>query len=214
MLWSQVKPGIPVISYSVVNLLTSHRDGNDGPWSTFVIRVGTPDQVFRVLASTTVPETWVVSKDGCTSRDPSGCADDRGNLFTNGTSSTWEFEGNFELGVELNLPYRDFDRGGYGYDKLGVGYPGSGGPSLDHQVIAAIDTKDFYLGNLGLTPRPINFTWDNPVPSFLSTLKNQSVIPSLSFGYNAGAEYRMSTSDFLYSAYLDTMQVLRKPLQA
>ena len=61
---------------------------------------------------------------------------------------------------------------------------------MDQQVIAAIDTKDFYLGSLGLTPRPVNFTWDDPTQSFLSTLKNQSIIPSLSFGYNAGAQYR------------------------
>ncbi|CAF9934917.1 MAG: hypothetical protein HETSPECPRED_009407 [Heterodermia speciosa] len=167
-------------------------DGNDGPWSTFAIRVGTPAQLFRVLASTTAPETWVVGKDGCISTDPPGCANDRGNLYNNSTSSTWKFQGNYALGIELNLPYTEnFDNGGYGYDTLGVGYPGSGGPTMDQQVVAAIDTKDFYLGNLGLTPRPVNFTWDDPTQSFLSTLKDQKVIPSLSFGYNAGAQYRL-----------------------
>lgn len=146
-----------------------------------------------MLASTTVPETWVIGKGGCTSDDPSGCANDRGNLYNNSTSSTWEFKGNYALGVELNLPYTEnYDNGVYGYETLGTGYQGSGGPTLDHQVIAAIYTKDFYLGSLGLTPRPVNFTWDDPTQSFLSTLKDQSKIPSLSFGYNAGAQYRPS----------------------
>ena len=96
--------------------LTLARDGNDGPWSTFVIRVGTPAQVFRVLASTTAPETWIVGKDGCTPDDPSGCAPDRGNLYNNSTSSTFVFQGNYALGIELNLPYTsNYDNGGYGY---------------------------------------------------------------------------------------------------
>ena len=185
-----------------------------GPWSTFVIRVGKPAQVFRVLASTTVPETWIIGTDGCTPHDPSGCPDDRGNLFNNSTSSTWEHQGNYELGVELNLPYTsNYDNGGYGYDTLGTGYPGSGGPTVNHQVIAAVDTKDFYLGSLGLTSRPVNFTWDDPTQSFLATLKNQSMIPSLSFGYNAGAQYR----GFLLGSgtiKTDRSQASRRPLQA
>lgn len=143
-----------------------------------------------MLASTTVPETWVVGH-GCIPTDPSDCPNSRGSLYDNSTSSSWEFKANYQLGVELNLGYTDYANGGYGYDKLGTGYPGSGGPTLDHQVIAAIDTKEYYLGMLGLTPRPINFTWDEQTPSFLSSLRNQSIIPSLSFGYNAGAEYRM-----------------------
>ena len=112
-------------------ILTLCRDGNDGPWSTFAIRVGTPAQIFRVLASTTVPETWVVGKDGCTSTDPPACANDRGNLYNNSTSSTWKYQGNYALGVELNLPYTEnFDSGGYGYDTLGVGYPGTENEAL------------------------------------------------------------------------------------
>lgn len=92
----------------------------------------------------------------------------------------------------MNLPYTsNFDDGDYGFDTLGLGYSGSGGPTLDHQVVASIATKDFYLGNLGLTPRPVNFsTFDDPSPSFLTSLRNQSMIPSLSYGYNAGAQYR------------------------
>lgn len=47
------------------------------------------------------------------------------------------------------------------------------------------------LGVFGLGPTPINFTdFNNPQPSYLWSLKNQSFIPSLSYGYSAGAPYR------------------------
>lgn len=170
-------------------------EGNDGPWSTFVIRVGTPARVLKVLASTTVPETWIVSNQGCLTTDPTNCPDSRGNTFNVNASSTWDDHGYFALGVELNLPYTsNYDDGEYGFDTLGLGYPGSGAnaTTLSHQVIASIATKDFYLGNLGLTPRTVNLTdMDNPVPSYLSNLKTSNLIPSLSFGYNAGAQYRL-----------------------
>lgn len=46
-------------------------------------------------------------------------------------------------------------------------------------------------GLIGLNPRPTNFTnFTDPVPSFLSTLKNRSMIPSLSWAYTAGNQYR------------------------
>lgn len=92
--------------------------------------------------------------------------------------------------METNLDYFDFDNGDYGHDTLALGYNGSGGLSLDQQVIAGIATKDFYLGSLGLAPWPVNFSLTDSSPSYLSSLKNQSKIPSLSFGYSAGASYR------------------------
>ena len=170
------------------------RDGNDGPWSSLVIRVGNPAQILKVFCSTTVPETWVVSTEGCTKNDPSNCPTLRGGTFNINASTTWKDEGLYALGVEMNLPYHEnYDNGDYGLDTLGLGYPGSGSLTLNQQVIASIATKDFYLGNLGLAPWPINFTsFEDSAPSFLSNLKNQSLIPSLSYGYNAGAQYRES----------------------
>lgn len=56
-----------------------------------------------------------------------------------------------------------------------------------------IATKDFYLGNFGLGPKPTNFTtFNNPQGSFLWSLRNQSLIPSLSWGYTAGNPYRLN----------------------
>ena len=93
----------------------------------------------------------------------------------------------------MNLPdYLDeYCSGDYGLDALGLGAAGSSGIRLDPQVLAAIATKDFYLGFLGVGPLPTNFTtFDNPHGSFLSSLKQSNNTPSLSYGYSAGAKYR------------------------
>ncbi|KAL8716371.1 MAG: hypothetical protein Q9220_000278 [cf. Caloplaca sp. 1 TL-2023] len=169
-------------------------DGNDGPWSSFAIRVGTPPQTVRVFASTLVPETWVVLTGGCVSSDPVDCSTSRGQLFSPNASSTWNAVNDFELGVEKNLRNysSNWDHGRYGFDTLALGYQGSGGSSVNHSVVAAVDTKDFYLGSIGLSAQSINFTtYDNPPPSLLTQLKNTKQIQSLSYGYSAGAPYRL-----------------------
>lgn len=40
-------------------------EGNDGKWSTFVVRVGTPEQSFRVLPSTVSSETFLPMAGAC-----------------------------------------------------------------------------------------------------------------------------------------------------
>ena len=53
------------------------------------------------------------------------------------------------------------------------------------------ELKEFFLGILGVNPRSTNFTtFDDPVPSFLSSLKQNKMIPSLSWSYTAGNQYR------------------------
>ena len=55
-------------------------EGNDGPWSTFAIRVGSPEQVFHVLISTAGQETWIPVPEGCLPSDPTDCGAQRGAL--------------------------------------------------------------------------------------------------------------------------------------
>jgi hypothetical protein len=88
-----------------------------------------------------------------------------------------------ELGLSGN--------GYYGFDTINPGLPGSGLPTVQNQVIAGIGTNDFWLGSLGLSPYSFNFTdFSEPQPSLLSTFFNQSLIPSLSWSYTAGANYK------------------------
>lgn len=172
-------------------------DGNDGPWSFFVIRVGTPAQDVKVLISTAGYQTWVVLPQGCTSSDPPTCGVSRGGEFRLNESSTWvtnnvTSKGIFSLGLELNLGYSG-NNGQYGYDTIALGWEGSGAPTLDQQIMAGIDTKQFYLGIFGLCPRPTNFTnFNNPIPSYLSNLRKKLLIPSISWGYTAGNQYRLN----------------------
>jgi hypothetical protein len=174
-------------------------DGNDGAWSTFIVRVGTPEQTFRVLPSIIGQETFIPVPEGCTDSDPSNCGERRGVYPFNGeqgtgfltnASSSWKSIGLFNLilGHDVDMT----GNGLYGFDTVGLMLPNSGGLTLETQIVAGIATKDFYLGVFGLSPKPSNFTdFDYPQPSFLGTLKNQSKIPSLSFAYTAGAAYRI-----------------------
>lgn len=96
--------------------------------------------------------------------------------------------------MELNIQdYLDqYDVGDFGIDTMGVGSAGDISADVDGQIIAALATKDYDVGLLGVTDYPTNFTgFDDPRPSFLSTLKARSQIPSLSYAYSAGAHYRM-----------------------
>ena len=68
-----------------------------------------------------------------------------------------------------------------------LGWPGHDLPGLDTAVMAGIATKDFYVGGLPLNPWAVNFTSiTQSTPSMMSQLKNQSKIPSLTYGYTAG----------------------------
>ena len=80
----------------------------------------------------------------------------------------------------------------YGNDTVTLGIQGSGGPTLQDQIVAAYVGTDLYIGMFGLNPSSTNFTaTDMNRPSYLSSLKTSNLIPSLSFGYTAGNQYRL-----------------------
>ncbi|KAL9127673.1 MAG: hypothetical protein Q9217_003500 [Psora testacea] len=167
--------------------------GNDGAWSTLSINVGNPPQALQVLASTQQPATWAVAPAGCQSSDASNCTEARGGAFDATKSSTWFKKEVYQLNEAVNLGYGgDAVNGTYGFDTLELrGTSGATNVSVEHQVVAGITTNKFYLGSLGLAPQVINFSSPaDSSPSFLGSLKDKGMIPSLSFGYTAGASYR------------------------
>ena len=177
----------------MANRLVFRSLGVDGSWSTFEISVGTPPQQVQVLASTEVASTWVVAVNGCGPNDAANCTQARGGEYDDTKSTTWNPKDLYQLGAENNLGYSgNAINGTYGYDTVGLpGVSGANNISMNHQVIAGILTEVFYLGSLGLSNQAINFT-DNrdSSPSLLTSLKNENLIPSLSYGYTAGAAYR------------------------
>lgn len=173
--------------------------GVDGSWSTFMIRVGTPQQWFSVLPSTANQQTWVPLPEGCASSvvgNISDCGDSRGvwpfeseesNGFQTNKSSTWQAIGLYELFIEEHL---GIDGNGlFGYDSVGLG---QSGPVAEHQVVGGVATPNYWLGLLGLGANYTNFSEDEMPSSLLRTLKDEGNIPSLSYGYTAGAPYRYS----------------------
>jgi len=80
--------------------LREDREGVDGTWSTFEIRVGTPDNpnspgsVYRVLPATSWQETWVIYGAAAGVCNTSlgveaDCGEARGGVFDSAQSSTW-----------------------------------------------------------------------------------------------------------------------------
>ncbi|KAM0719693.1 hypothetical protein Q7P37_003824 [Cladosporium fusiforme] len=173
-------------------------DGNDGQWNSFIVQVGTPPQDFRILPSILEQATWVLHPQGCTPDDPADCPYSRGALPFQGAnntglqvneSSTWATIGIYTLstyGERMGYP----GNGLFGFDNVGLSNE-SNSLELSEQVVAAIADKSFYLGQFGLGPKPSNFTtFNDPIPNTMANLVNESMIPSMSFGYTAGAYYR------------------------
>lgn len=173
-------------------------DGNDGKWSTFHIRVGTPGQDFRVLPSSATGEIYIPHPQGCQDEEPAKCGALRGVLnlvdgeTTNGfmanRSKTWHEIGIYDTMLRPDLNFSG--NGLYGQDTVGLMAPNSGGPVLEKTVVAAVANKNIFVGVFGLSPKPANFSdLNNPTPVFIKELRNQNKIPSLSYGYTAGASY-------------------------
>jgi hypothetical protein len=175
--------------------LLSNRDGVDGLWSSFVLQASTPVQVVKVFISTAGYQTLVVLPEGCIPSNPSNCYTLRGGEYRLNASSTWSpnianISSNiYPLIVDSWLGYSGYAE--LGFDDITLGWQGARNPAFENQTIGAFDTKDFYLGLFGICPQPSNFTnFDNPIPSYIENLKNQSLIPSISWSYTARNQYR------------------------
>ncbi|KAG8525659.1 uncharacterized protein KY384_000419 [Bacidia gigantensis] len=165
-------------------------DGNDGPWSTFWTTVGTPGGSIRLLPSTSSNAIWPVLPEGCTKDDPVDCRQSRGEFFYQGNSSTYSDIGLYTLAMLAEEPLGYSANTSSGYDSVKLGLASDSSLVASHQVIEGVATKDFYLGALGLSPNAINTSsLGNSTPSLMADLKTQAIIPSLTWGYTAGASY-------------------------
>lgn len=110
--------------------------------------------------------------------------------FNFNKSSTWKHIGQYELKLEEHLGYTG--GGPFGFDTVGLQIANSGGITLEHQIMAAYVTQRYWNGIFGLDIRPSNFSeFEFPQPSFMQTIWDQRIIPSLSYAYTAGASYSM-----------------------
>ncbi|ORY18322.1 aspartic peptidase domain-containing protein [Clohesyomyces aquaticus] len=167
------------------------------PAFRFIVSIGTPGQNFSVLPATNGQNIWVPIADDCEHLNTTDCGTSRGvpsfqNLrspgFQSNLSSTWETIGLYEPGQDRNLGFT----GNWlsGFDSVAfTSQMNKSLVSIDKQPVTAYATPNFWLGQIGLSIRRMNFREDEHPNSFLTSLKDAGVIPSLSFGYTAGAPY-------------------------
>lgn len=171
--------------------LTSYM--KDGKWSSFPLQIGTPAQNIRAFVGTSAFSTVAIGADGCEPVSVFGgsCADSRGALFLSNESLTYLKNSIFNLGFNVNL---GLDEGANaGFDTITLGWQGSGGPTVEHSTVFNFNLQTYWLGIFGLNPAPSNFTtFTDPQPSFMQQLVNNNTIPSLTYGYTAGNQYRLN----------------------
>lgn len=111
--------------------------------------------------------------------------------YQSNVTSTWQEKPGLEIQDESYLNVTSSAQ--YGVDVVGLGPEASAGLTLSSSLIAGVPTEPFYLGSLGL--KPARTTVVNQSKAYVSTatlmtqLKDQNLIPSLSYGYTAGAIY-------------------------
>jgi hypothetical protein len=181
--------------------MTQNWDGIDGAWNTVPLRIGEPEQYTRAFVSTASQQTWAIHPQACmvNETDPDNanatvevfdrtCFEDRGRTFNVTASKTWDEIGFFQLWLEKNLGL--WGNGQYGYDTVGIGYTTTDGPTLKNTTVGTLISDNFWLGHFGINPKPTNFSaFSDPSPSYLTYLFQSRQIPSLSWGYTAGAQY-------------------------
>lgn len=166
----------------------------DGPWSSFPLQLGggnVQKQNVRVMPSTAGYNTWVINDQGCPEYYFEDCANKRGFIYNQNDSVTYLPESIYNTEIERNLGLDTTGNGGY--ETITLGWQGSGGPEIEHMPLFEIATTDYFIGIFGLNPLPTNFSnLNNPQESFMQTLYDQKSIPSRSYGYTAGNQYRFN----------------------
>lgn len=172
-------------SQPVVCTTSTEYVGYDGQWSPITIRVGTEEQWLSVLPCTLSQETWLVGPESCDGTI--ACATARGGLFYANDSSTFQPMGFYELGSNPQLGNSQF--GYYGLDTIAL----NDDVSEVDQIIALVNTTNLWVGELGLGVQQTRINGSENRQPFLSSLvQNSSHIPSHSYGYTAGAAYRLT----------------------
>lgn len=169
--------------------------GNNGPWSSFGLQIGSPAQEVAVLPATSKSNIWAVQNDSCSSMIAVGdCEAFFGGLYEPENSTSFVDLKRSDQEPYFELPFRPEQSLGYeGNAQIGTdNVRFQDGRILPKQVISVFAETDPFLatGLLGLNDQPLNITssFDN-YTSPLSTLRKAEVIPSSFWAYNAGARY-------------------------
>jgi hypothetical protein len=167
---------------------------------SFYAYAGSPPQQFHVIPSINGQTLYIPISLDCERYNITDCGSSRGvEVFSSkpspgfqpNASSTWSEIGIYPIGLGSNFGFNG--NGMLGYDNAGLG-TGTGTTTnsiaLEKLAIEAYASDKFWIGQLGLSQWPMNVNDTEAPHSFLSRLKEEGRIPSLSFGYQIGAVYR------------------------
>jgi hypothetical protein len=104
------------------------------------MQVGSPGQDVRLLPGTGEAVVLVIDPEGCPT-DVVECGKERGTIFLNNQSSTWNAIGTYNLLLVEENMLGYYGSGLYGLDTVALGWPGNNLPSVDQQVMASFATK-------------------------------------------------------------------------
>lgn len=137
----------------------------------------------NLLASSSSSQLLLQAANGCPATIPD-CAGDRGGLYNSTNSESWQGTGSGNVSLELNLGISV--EAIYGTETVGIG-----SISLDTQTVSQINDIRYWIGTVGLHPWDEDSAANNTnKQDLISKLKEKGDIPSLTFGYTAGAQYR------------------------
>ncbi|CBY00135.1 hypothetical protein LEMA_P012650.1 [Plenodomus lingam JN3] len=178
--------------------------GMDGAWNTFSLRVGSQQTNTSVLVSTAAKHILLVDAPACAQNAQQDCEDSHGRSFNHSQSTTFQELGDYELGSD---GYRGLSgTGHYGLDTVRLG---ADGLTLNSTTIATMGANSTlstpaepWLGYIGLQSQATEFPRSSTRESYITQLFQAMSIPSQSFGYTAGARYRVGKEPALASLTL------------
>jgi hypothetical protein len=183
--------------------------GNDGNWSTFVLRIGSESpQRVHILPSTSGSAIWAVDPQGCFPPEFTECPNLRGSTFNPNESTTWnriigseqETAFNLSFAAESSLiPLGYSATGTVGLDNVQLGNEGPS-PPLDNQVIEVYYDWFPFVGHLGLEVQNETIAGD-AYQSVLGTLNSSNTIPSAYWAYTAGAHWLGTWASLTFGGY-------------
>ncbi|KAF7622427.1 aspartic peptidase domain-containing protein [Aspergillus flavus] len=154
--------------------------GNDGTWSAVNIWVGSKLKTVSLFPSTVDTKTWIIGGSGCENSSVADCSKKRGGLFNTSESTTWRRQGSHPGSRDPSIEAYS------GNDTIYVDYR-----PVTEQTIGIINNTDTWVGLLGLGISQSGHNDYFSLNVMETAYINDSFAPSGSYGYTAGAYYRL-----------------------
>jgi hypothetical protein len=168
------------------------RDGPDGPWSSFDLGAGSNIQTFRGFPALSEGIYILPFKASwCENLTTVQQICERRGTYQSSDSTTYKEAGFHDAITSLSNFVIDGEPGGdYGLDSIAWG-KSSIDPQFPEQYVVATVSRDFPLALYGIGIGSTRLSGGSePIISPLEKLREQGIIPSLTYGYNAGSLYR------------------------